>query len=134
VYNALEPEAADEFLPAAAEQGVGIIDRVPLASGFLAGKYRADVVFSADDHRSQFSREMIQDYVRQVELLRELTADGSRTLAQLALQFCLSDPAVSVVIPGAKTPDQLRQNALASELGRLSEAELAQIHKIVSPG
>ena len=100
----------------------------------MAGKYGADVVFGADDHRSQFSREMIERYAGQVEKLRELTEDGSRTLAQLALQFCLSDPAVSVVIPGAKTPEQLRQNARASELGPLSDAELAQIYQIVSPG
>jgi len=134
VYNVLEPEAEDGFLPAAEEQGVGIIARVPLASGFLAGKYGLDVVFGADDHRSQFSREKIQGYVRQVEKLRELVADGSRTLAQLALQFCLTNPAVSVVIPGAKTPEQLRQNTMASELGLLSEAELTRIEQIVSSG
>ena len=134
VYNILEPEAEDEFLPEAASQGVGIIDRVPLASGFLTGKYGADVAFGADDHRSQFRREMIERYARGAENLGALITDGSRTLAQLALQFCLSKPAVSVVIPGAKTPEQLRQNALASELGPLSEAELAQIHQIVSPG
>jgi myo-inositol catabolism protein IolS len=134
VYNVLEPEAEDEFLPAAAEQGVGIIARVPLASGFLAGKYGLDVVFGADDHRSQFSRETIERYARQAKSLKALVADGSRTLAQLALQFCLTNPAVSVVIPGAKTPKQLRQNARASELGPLSQAELGQIDHILSAG
>jgi aryl-alcohol dehydrogenase-like predicted oxidoreductase len=132
VYNVLEREAEDEFLPTAASQGVGIIDRVPLASGFLTGKYGADVAFGADDHRSQFSQEMIERYAHQAENLKELIADGSRTLAQLALQFCLTNPAVSVVIPGAKTPEQLRQNARASELGPLSEAELTRINQIVS--
>jgi aryl-alcohol dehydrogenase-like predicted oxidoreductase len=132
VYNILEPEAGDEFLPNAASQGVAIIDRVPLASGFLTGKYGADVAFGEDDHRSQLRREMIERYARGAEDLRELIADGSRTLAQLALQFCLSNPAVSVVIPGAKTPEQLCQNAMASELGPLSEAELTRINQIAS--
>lgn len=132
VYNILEPEAEKEFLPSAARQGVGVIDRVPLASGFLTGKYKADVVFGENDHRSRFSRERIEGYVRQVEKLGELTADGSRTMTQLALQFCLTNPAVSVVIPGAKTPEQLRQNAMASELGPLSESELTKISQIVS--
>jgi aryl-alcohol dehydrogenase-like predicted oxidoreductase len=75
---------------------------------------------------------MIERYAHQAENLKELIADGSRTLAQLALQFCLTNPAVSVVIPGAKTPEQLRQNARASELGPLSEAELTRINQIVS--
>lgn len=134
VYNVLEREAEDEFLPAAVSQGIGIIDRVPLASGFLTGKYKVDVVFSENDHRSQFSRDRIERYTRQAEGLGEEIADGSRTLSQLALQFCLTNPAVSVVIPGAKTPEQLRQNAMASELGPLSEAELTRIEQVVSSG
>ena len=63
--------------------------------------------------------------------MHSLTADGSRTAAQLALQFCLSNPALSVVITGAKTIEQLRDNAKASELKPLSEKDLADIKKAV---
>jgi len=131
VYNILEREAEREFFSEAVSQGVGIIDRVPLASGFLTGKYGPDVVFADNDHRSRLSREKIEWSARQAENLRQLTADGSRTMVQLALQFCLTNPAVSVVIPGAKTPEQLRQNVKASELGSLTEDELAYIDQLV---
>jgi myo-inositol catabolism protein IolS len=131
VYNILDREAEKEFLPRAAKQGVGIIDRVPLASGFLTGKYGPDTVFEKNDHRSQFSREKIERSGRQAEKLGELIAADSRTMAQLALQFCLANSVVSVVIPGAKTPDQLRQNVQASELGPLTEEELSRIDQII---
>ena len=131
VYNILDREAELEFFPQAAKQGVGIIDRVPLASGFLTGKYGPDTVFEKNDHRSQFSREKIEWSARQAEKLGELIAADSRTMAQVALQFCLANPAVSVVIPGAKTPEQLRQNVKASELGPLTGEELARIEQII---
>jgi aryl-alcohol dehydrogenase-like predicted oxidoreductase len=133
IYNILDREAENEFLPRAAKQGVGIIDRVPLASGFLTGKYGPETVFEKNDHRRQFSREKIEWSARQAEKLGELIADGSRTMAQLALQFCLANPAVSVVIPGAKTPEQLRQNVEASELGPLTREELTRIDQIIAP-
>ena len=131
VYNILEREAEEQFFSQAVRQGVGIIDRVPLASGFLTGKYGPDVVFADNDHRSRLGREKIEWSARQAEKLRELTAAGSRTMAQLALQFCLTNPAVAVVIPGAKTPEQLRQNVKASELGPLTDKEFARIDRLI---
>jgi myo-inositol catabolism protein IolS len=110
---------------------VEIIDRVPLTSGLLTGKYGPDVVFADNDHRSRLGREKIEWSARQADKLRELTAAGSRTMAQLALRFCLTNSTVSVVIPGAKTPEQLRQNVKASELGPLTDKELARIDRPV---
>jgi aryl-alcohol dehydrogenase-like predicted oxidoreductase len=130
-YNIIERDAEVELFPAAQSKKVGIINRVPLCTGFLAGKFTADVTFEKNDLRSSLSRELKQWLFEQSEKLRSLVADGTRTLAQLALQFCLSNPAVSVVICGAKTIRQLQETAMASELKPLSGKELADIKKIV---
>lgn len=116
VYNMLDREPEQELLPLAQAQGVGIIARVPLASGFLTGKFTADVAFLATDHRSRtYPPEKIRENVAQVAKLGFLTQGKAKTLAQAALQYCLAHPAVSAVIPGAKTPEQARANAAASD-------------------
>lgn len=130
-YNIIERDAEVELFSAAQSEKVGIINRVPLCTGFLAGKFTADVTFEKNDLRSSLSRELIQWLIEQSEKLHSLVADGGRTLVQLALQFCLANPAVSVVICGAKTIRQLQENAMASELKPLSAKDLAYIKKVV---
>ncbi|RPI07569.1 MAG: aldo/keto reductase, partial [Zetaproteobacteria bacterium] len=116
VYNMLEREPEEELLSLAQAQGVGIIARVPLASGFLTGKFTADVTFAANDHRVRtYPPEKVRQIVERVAQLTFLTEGRPKTLAQAALQYCLSHPAVSAVIPGAKTPEQARANAAASD-------------------
>lgn len=134
VYNILERDAEEKLFPTAQSNGVGIIGRVPLCSGFLTGKFKPDVVFAQNDNRSSLSRDVIQWRIEKTEKLRRLVADGSRTMAQLSLQFCLSNSAVSVIIPGAKTPEQLRENAKASELKSLTKEELSYVNEIVPCG
>ena len=133
-YNILQRDAEGELFPGSQEEKVGVIIREPLCSGFLTGKFTPDVTFPTNDIRSSLSRQAIAQRVEVAERLRKLLADSSRTLAQLALQFCLSSQAVSVVIPGAKTPEQLRENANASELGPLTSEELASIDELFPPG
>jgi myo-inositol catabolism protein IolS len=130
-YNIIERDAEKKLFSAAQSQKVGIIARVPLCTGFLAGKFTPDVIFAKNDFRSALSQELVQWLIKQTEKVRSLTADGSRTSAQLALQFCLSHPAVSVVITGAKTIKQLRDNSKASELKPLSAEDLAYIKEVV---
>ncbi|HSB69112.1 MAG TPA: aldo/keto reductase [Candidatus Methylomirabilis sp.] len=128
VYNLLEREPEQELLALAQAQGVGIIARVPLASGFLTGKFAADVTFPASDHRGRtYTVEKIRQMVGQVARLGFLTEGRRRTLAQAALQYCLSHPAVSTVIPGAKTPEQARANAAASDGVLLTAEEVARV-------
>lgn len=126
VYNILD-RRAEELFDIAREKNIGIIARVPLASGFLTGKFKRDHVFADDDHRSNWSRGKVASTVDKVEKLRFLEAGGKRTLVQAALQFCLADDAVSTVIPGAKTPEQLMANASASEVTPLTDDELVRI-------
>lgn len=130
-YNIIERDAEVKLFSAARSKKVGIINRVPLCTGFLVGKFTPDVTFEKNDLRSFLNRELIQWLIEQSEKLHSLVADSTRTLAQLALQFCLANPAVSVVICGAKTIRQLQENAMASELKPLSGKDLAHIKKVV---
>ena len=134
VYNVLVREPEEELLPACERDDVGVIAREPLASGFLTGKFAAETRFSEDDHRSHsYPPEKIRELVEKVERLRFLVDGKDKTLAQAALQFCLSHPAVSTVIPGAKTPEQVRDNAAASDGVLLSEEELKGIRELIPP-
>ncbi|MSS71818.1 MAG: aldo/keto reductase [Candidatus Latescibacteria bacterium] len=121
VYNILQPEAGDALFPVAQAKGVGILVRVPLASGWLTGKYNARTVFPPDDHRSQrYTPARVAETAAKVAQLDFLLEEAD-TLAEAALRFTLAHPAVSTVIPGAKTPGQVIENVKAS--GRPLSAE-----------
>jgi aryl-alcohol dehydrogenase-like predicted oxidoreductase len=132
IYNLFRPRPAMRFFRAASALGVAVIARVPLASGLLTGKMTATSTFAADDHRSfnrhgeafdmgeTFSGVPYDVGLQAVDELRKLVP-GKATMAQFALRWILMNPAVSVVIPGAKTPDQARANAAADALAPLSD-------------
>jgi len=138
IFNALRRKPLDKVLPAAQAAGVGILARVPLASGLLSGRYTHDTTFPADDHRN-YNRhgeafdvgETFSgvDFDTGVEAAREFAAliPAGVTPAQAALRWVIQQPGVSTVIPGARTPDQVNQNASAASLPPLTSAELAAI-------
>jgi aryl-alcohol dehydrogenase-like predicted oxidoreductase len=127
VYNMLDREPEQTLLPMALKHNIGIIARVPLASGFLSGKFGPDTSFAPNDHRAKtYSPEKVRQMVAQVQRLGFLIDGKTKTLAQAALQYCLANPAVSVVIPGAKTPEQARANAAASDGVLLTADEVAR--------
>lgn len=120
IYNVFEQAPEEELFPAAQEQGVAVIARVPLDEGSLAGKYRPDTVFPDGDFRlAYFAGDRLRETAERVERLRPLLEEPGQTLAQGALRFCLSHPAVSTVIVGSTSPDHVRQNARVSDLGPL---------------
>jgi aryl-alcohol dehydrogenase-like predicted oxidoreductase len=140
ILNAFRRKPLDRVLPAAAAAGVGIIARVPLASGLLSGRYTPETTFAADDHRSYNARgeafdvgETFSgvDFETGVEAAREFAAiTGARSggsPAQWALRWVVQQPGVTTVIPGARSTDQARQNAEAAGLPSLSQAELDAI-------
>ncbi|MBA9003501.1 aldo/keto reductase [Thermomonospora cellulosilytica] len=141
ILNAFRQKPLERVLPAAAEAGVGIIARVPLASGLLSGRYRHDTAFGPDDHRT-FNRhgeafdvgETFSgvDYDTGVEAAREFSALAlpGATPAQTALRWIIQQPGVSTVIPGARTPEQARANGAAAELPPLPEDTLAGIREL----
>ena len=131
ILNAFRLKPLERVLPAAAEAGVGIIARVPLASGLLSGRYDESTAFAADDHRNYnrhgeafdvgetFSGVDFQVGLEAVRRLRPLVPDGA-TMAQFALRWIIDQPAVTVVIPGARNPEQARANAAAADLSPLT--------------
>lgn len=130
VYNLFNREAEKRLFQVAKKNNIGIIVRVPLASGFLTGKFNINVKFKKDDHRSRLSTHEIRKMVDKVEKIRHIAEEKNRTLSQFALQYCLQNDAVSVVIPGAKTPEQLEENAKASSYGKLFPKEVNEINCI----
>ncbi|MFF4301018.1 aldo/keto reductase [Streptomyces sp. NPDC001601] len=141
ILNPFRMKPLYEVLPAAREAGVGIIARVPLASGLLSGKYTKDTVFAADDHRTynrhgeafdQGETFSGVDYATGVEAAAEFAALAPEgyTPAQLALRWIIDQPGVTTVIPGARNPEQARANAAAAELPRLSAETAAAIREL----
>ncbi|MBX6763382.1 MAG: aldo/keto reductase [Rubrobacteraceae bacterium] len=141
IFNIFRQKPAEEFFPLASRKNVGVIVRVPLASGLLSGKMRPDREFSPDDHRNfnregqafdrgeTFSGVDFETGLAAAGELKELVPEGY-TLAQLALRWILMHPEVSCAIPGAKRPDQLEENLAASEMPPLSIEEMDRIREV----
>jgi aryl-alcohol dehydrogenase-like predicted oxidoreductase len=141
ILNAFRRKPLEKVLPAAAAAGVGIIARVPLASGLLSGKFTRDTTFGADDHRN-YNRhgeafdvgETFSgvDYDTGVEAAREFAGIASATgnTTQVALRWVIQQPGVTTVIPGASSPRQARQNAAAADLPPLTADELRAIEDL----
>lgn len=138
IFNMFRQRPVTDFFPLAKQQRVGIIARVPLASGLLSGKMTKNTAFARDDHRS-FNRNGAAfdrgetfsgvDYdlgLKAVEELRPLVPAGA-TMAQMALRWILMFDAVSCAIPGAKRPAQAEDNIRAADLPPLSEASMQRI-------
>lgn len=141
IFNMFRHRPAELFFEQAKKRKVGILARVPLASGMLTGKITKQTQFAADDHR-QFNRHGEQfdvgetfsgvDFetgLQAVEELRKLVPAGA-TMAQLALKWILMFDAVSCVIPGAKNTEQAEQNARASDLPALTESQMATVRLV----
>ena len=141
VFNIFRRKPLEEVLPAAIEAGVGIIARVPLASGLLSGKFDASTTFAADDHRSYnrhgeafdvgetFAGVPYEVGVAAAAEVAKLTPEGATT-AQLALRWIVDQPGVTTVIPGASRPEQARGNAAAAGLAPLDAQTLASLEAI----
>ena len=145
ILNAFRLKPLDRVLPAAAEAGVGIVVRVPLASGLLSGRYDHDTVFAYNDHRSYNRRgeafdvgETFSgvDYETGLQAAKEFATlviehgpEGA-TPAQVAIAWAAQQPGVTTVIPGARNVDQARSNAAAGSLPALSSELLAGVRQI----
>ena len=140
IFNLFRQRPAEKFLPTAKQKKVGVLARVPLASGLLSGKMTRDTKFAADDHRNfnqhgeafdageTFSGlgDDLDDAFAAVDELKKLVPSGA-TLAQLALKWILMHDSVTCAIPGAKRPDQADDNIAAAGLPALSPQQMAMI-------
>lgn len=141
IFNMFRLKPAQQFFAAAREHQVGILARVPLASGLLTGKLRRDTQFAESDHRNfnrhgesfdqgeTFSGVEYETGLQAVEELRALVPAGA-TLAQFALRWILMFPEVTTTIPGAKNPRQAEENVHAAELSPLSEETMQRVQEI----
>ena len=138
IFNMLRQRPADHFLAEAKRRDVGVLARVPMASGLLTGKMSKQTVFDASDHRL-FNRHGESfdvgetfagvDYdagLAFVEELRSLVPGGA-TMAQMALRWILMFDGVTAAIPGAKSPEQAKANAAAADLAAIPPATLERI-------
>jgi aryl-alcohol dehydrogenase-like predicted oxidoreductase len=141
ILNAFRHKPLERVLPAAIEAGVGIIARVPLASGLLSGRYDESTTFAADDHRTYnrhgeafdvgetFSGVPFSAGVAAAREIAELAPTGVPTAA-FALRWIIDQPGVSVVVPGARNAEQARANAAAAVVPALDEASLAGVRRV----
>ncbi len=141
IFNLFRHRPADHFFDEAQRKKVGILARVPLASGLLTGKLAPESTFAPDDHRTfnrqgdafdrgeTFSGVDFDLGLSAVDELRKLCPPGV-SLAQFALRWILMFEAVTCAIPGAKRPDQVEQNVIAADLPALSEQTMAAVNSI----
>jgi aryl-alcohol dehydrogenase-like predicted oxidoreductase len=141
IYNIFRQRPADLFFGLAKQRKVGILARLPLSSGMLAGKMKADSTFNADDHRAgnrqgelfdrgeTFSGVDYATGLQAVEELRPLVPAGMN-MAQMALRWILMNDAVTCAIPGAKRPAQAEENAAAADFAPLSSETMQKIEAI----
>ena len=116
LYNVLNQAPAEELFPKAVESGFGIIARVPLASGLLTGKYKADTVFAPDDVRQNFlTPRRLAEAAERVDEVKSIVGGATRTLSDASLRFVLAHPAVSTTIPGARNVHQVELNVAAAD-------------------
>lgn len=141
IFNCFRQRPAENFFPIARKKQVGILARVPLASGLLTGKLRRDSVFSPEDHRNfnrhgerfdvgeTFSGVDYDEGLAAVEELRRYVPAGM-TMTQFALRWILMFDAATCAIPGGKRPDQVQENCLASDLPLLSDEQMDAVRRI----
>jgi aryl-alcohol dehydrogenase-like predicted oxidoreductase len=135
-YNALRLEMEEDVLPLAQRKNVGIIARVPLYYGILTGKFKPDTSFPKDDHRSHtLPPQTMRELVPRAERLRELAGlapDDSEAFGKWSLKFALSNPAISTVIAGARTPQQAERNCAASDGVPMDPQQAAEVRRLWS--
>jgi aryl-alcohol dehydrogenase-like predicted oxidoreductase len=141
VFNIFRQRPAALFFKLARQRKIGILARLPLSSGMLAGKITRNTSFSKDDHR-QFNRqgeffdagETLSgfDFDAQIKAVDELRSIAPKrmSMAQFALRWILMHPAVTCAIPGAKRPTQVEENCAAADLPALSDALMAKVAKL----
>ncbi len=128
-YNIFNTSAADQLFPLAREAGVGLLSRMPLARGVLTGKFRPGQAI-ADDHRATLVGDRLTPMIEKVETLRSLGGRYEGGMTRLAHHFCLSQPAISAIIPGARTVEQLEENVAASNRIGLPDDVRASVYQI----
>jgi aryl-alcohol dehydrogenase-like predicted oxidoreductase len=115
-YNRLDTKPEQIYFPHARRDNLGILARVPLASGLLSGKYKPGATFTGSDMRATIDAEKLKRDLAEVERLQREEVPPGVPMARWAMAWCLRDPIVTTLIPGCKNPEQVRANAGAADL------------------
>ncbi|HEV2694885.1 MAG TPA: aldo/keto reductase [Verrucomicrobiae bacterium] len=115
-YNRLDRRPEEIYFPHAGKNNLGILVRVPLASGLLSGKYQPGATFTGNDVRAKYDALKLQSDLTEVARLQKEEVPPGVPMAQWAMAWCLRNPVVTTLIPGCKNPDQVRINAAAANL------------------
>lgn len=116
IYNRLDRKPEEGLLQSCQRQNLGVLARVPLASGLLSGKYRPGTTFEKGDVRSTHDQQRTEQRLREVQTIAHDEVPPGVDMARWALAWCLKHEAVTCVIPGCKDVTQLRENASAADL------------------
>ena len=116
VYNRLQRWPEESIFPICRRDNLGVLARVPLASGFLSGKYKEGAQFGPDDFRSRKTAQELDAMAREALKIKREEVPSGVAMAAWALSWCLRDQAVTAVIPGCKSAEQVTQNAAAVRL------------------
>jgi len=128
IYNLFDQMPTEHLFPLCQEKKVGVIVRCPFDEGSLTGRLEASLPFHKDDWRNHYFKGIrLKETLARVEKLKFLVQGERKSLAQAALKFCLSHPAVSTVIPGMRRPEHVEENCAASDGLPLGPEELKQI-------
>ncbi|MCM3728927.1 aldo/keto reductase [Neobacillus cucumis] len=121
VYNRLDRKPEEQVFPSCEKQNLGVLARVPLASGYLSGKYKPGAVFDQNDVRNNHLQSEVLKQLKLVEEIQRNEVPEGVNMAQWALAWCLQHPAVTSVIPGCKNVEQVELNARAADLELVSD-------------
>ena len=130
-FNMIDQRALDNGLfDRVPVNGAGVIARTPLAFGYLSGALTGAETFSEGDHRRNWPEDQRRRWAEAPATFAALNSGTTRTMAQLALQYCLGQAAVTTTIPGMLTPEEVAEDVAVTEMPRLTEAEHRQIRTI----
>jgi aryl-alcohol dehydrogenase-like predicted oxidoreductase len=138
IYNLLEQQIGRPLIALAAARRVGLMARVPHASGLLEGRYTRETTFGPSDHRffrvntDERKRAWLDEGLKKLERLGFLTVGGTRTLAQAAIRFILAEPCFACVLPNIYNEEQLEEFAAASDVPELTASEVARVNELYS--
>jgi aryl-alcohol dehydrogenase-like predicted oxidoreductase len=130
VYNILEQDPARDFMQAAERRNVGIMVRVPDASGLLTGKVNADTKFDKNDHRSFRKQDFIIEAMQKIENMRPLASSKGWSITELAIKFILSQKQISVILPTMVSIEEIELFASLSDGRYLNSTEIAKMEEM----
>jgi aryl-alcohol dehydrogenase-like predicted oxidoreductase len=130
VYNILEQDPGRDFVREAERHNVGIMVRVPDASGLLTGKVTAEAKFDKNDHRSFRKKEFIQEAMKKIENIKPIANSKGWNITELAIKFILSQKQISVVLPTMVSIEEIEMFASLSDGEYLNSAESAKVEEM----